>query len=57
MCVPAPRWSGVSRHERYRKRCEDAGEDTTHFDADNPLPGFMDPITLEVSAKRGASSW
>lgn len=42
------RWSGVSRNERYRKRCEDAGEDTTHLDADNPLPGTIDPITLEV---------
>ena len=37
----------MSRNERYRKRCEDAGDDTSTMDADNPLPGFIDPITLE----------
>ncbi|KXZ46241.1 hypothetical protein GPECTOR_45g111 [Gonium pectorale] len=45
------RWSAVSRAERYRKRREDAGEDAASLLAesrkDNPLPGFLDPITLE----------
>ncbi|KAG2425505.1 hypothetical protein HXX76_013714 [Chlamydomonas incerta] len=45
------RWSAVSRAERYRKRREDAGEDAAvllaEANATNPLPGFLDPITLE----------
>ncbi|KAG2488719.1 hypothetical protein HYH03_012719 [Edaphochlamys debaryana] len=45
------RWSAVTRGERYRKRCEDAGEDMATMleesARDNPLPGFLDPITLE----------
>ncbi|GLI62832.1 hypothetical protein VaNZ11_005394 [Volvox africanus] len=45
------RWSAVTRAERYRKRCEEAGEDTAALLEqslrDNPLPGFLDPITLE----------
>ncbi|GLC58656.1 hypothetical protein PLESTB_001384900 [Pleodorina starrii] len=45
------RWSAVTRAERYRKRCEDAGEDGAALleasKRDNPLPGFLDPITLE----------
>ena len=44
-------WSAVSRAERYRKRREDAGEDAAallaEVNATNPLPGFLDPITLE----------
>lgn len=42
---PSPRrhrWSSVSRSERYKKRS--GGE---LVDDDNPLPDFMDPITLE----------
>lgn len=38
------RWSAIGRAQRYRKRLEDAGEDA---DEHNPLPGFIDPITLE----------
>ena len=38
------RWSAIGRAQRYRQRQEDAGEDA---DALNPLPGFIDPITLE----------
>ncbi|GIL69083.1 hypothetical protein Vretimale_17338 [Volvox reticuliferus] len=45
------RWSAVTRAERYRKRCEEAGEDAAALLEqslrDNPLPGFLDPITLE----------
>lgn len=55
------RWSGVSRAERYRKRGRnnngsgDGGDDNDDennnaaeddLDPDNPLPGFIDPITL-----------
>lgn len=56
------RWSGVSRAERYRKRARgsgdgsgkdgegnDAGEENNTAedpDPENPLPGFIDPITL-----------
>lgn len=40
------RWSAVSRAERYRQRVTDAGEEYKPDD-DNPLPGFLDPITLE----------
>jgi hypothetical protein len=39
--VYANRWSSVSRSERYKKRSGDM------LDEDNPLPDFMDPITLE----------
>ena len=42
------KWSAINRGERYRKRCADAGEAPAPADdADNPLPGLMDPITLE----------
>ncbi len=39
----------MTRRERYRKRCEDAGDAALLPDpeADNPLPGRLDPITLE----------
>ena len=51
------RFSGVSRAERYRKRARnngsgDGGENDENDDGDadadedNPLPGFIDPITL-----------
>jgi hypothetical protein len=41
------KWSSVSRTDRYRKRLEDNGDDTTNIDADNPVPEIIDPITLE----------
>ncbi|BDA48275.1 probable lysine-specific demethylase JMJ16 at C-terminar half [Coccomyxa sp. Obi] len=41
------RWSAVSRTDRYRKRCAADGDATDYIDAENPLPGFIDPITLE----------
>lgn len=37
-------WSAVNRSERYRARC---GDTTRVHDDGNPLPGFIDPITLE----------
>ncbi|GFR53040.1 hypothetical protein Agub_g15740 [Astrephomene gubernaculifera] len=55
------RWSAVTRAERYRKRCEDAGEDAAALlsaaQADNPLPGFLDPITLEPVVNPGISPY
>ena len=48
---PSPlfRWSAVSRTERYRNRLQDAGDDeaAAKVDSENPIPDFMDPITLE----------
>jgi hypothetical protein len=44
------RWSAINRAERYRKRLEESGENPAELaklDEDNPLPDFMDPITLE----------
>jgi hypothetical protein len=41
------RWSAVSRTQRYKKRCAADGDGASYVDADNPLPGFIDPITLE----------
>ncbi|CAL8465948.1 g5484 [Coccomyxa elongata] len=41
------RWSAVSRTNRYRKRCAADGDAADYIDAENPLPGFIDPITLE----------
>ena len=46
------RWSVVSRSERYRARCDNAAGSGSNecvgmrHDADNPLPGLIDPITL-----------
>jgi hypothetical protein len=40
----ACRWSGVNRTERYKRR--HGGEDSG-LDADNPLPGVIDPVTLD----------
>lgn len=37
----------MSRTERYKKRCAADGDGTEYVDVDNPLPGFIDPITLE----------
>ena len=34
----------MSRTERYKKR---SGADPGEIDADNPLPGYMDPITFQ----------
>eukprot|EP00798_Chlamydomonas_sp_ICE-L_P023727 gene23727-9280_t len=42
------RWSAIGRGARYKKRCKENGnEDSCDKDDDNPLPGFIDPITLE----------
>lgn len=38
------KWSAVSRTERYRNRLQENGDEV---DPDNPLPDFMDSITLE----------
>lgn len=48
------RWSAIGRAERYRKRCADAGDEAMVED-DNPLPGFIDPITLEPVANPAIS--
>lgn len=42
----------MNRHERYRNRC---GGD--YIDEDNPLPGWMDPITLEPAVSPAISPW
>ena len=44
----------MSRTERYRKRCGDEGETE---DADNPLPGYMDPITFQPVNNPAISPW
>jgi len=46
---PTFRWSAVSRTERYRNRLQEAGDDeaAAKVDSENPIPDFMDPITLE----------
>lgn len=43
------KWSAVSRTERYRNRLQENGDEEAalRVDSDNPLPDFMDPITLE----------
>ncbi len=43
------KWSAVSRTERYRNRLQENGDEEAalQVDSDNPLPDFMDPITLE----------
>ena len=41
------RWSAIGRTDRYRKRCLDNGDAQRPEDDTNPLPGFIDPITLE----------
>ncbi|KAI8102867.1 hypothetical protein M9434_005659 [Picochlorum sp. BPE23] len=43
------KWSSVSRTERYRNRLQENGDEEAALkvDSDNPLPDFMDPITLE----------
>ncbi|KAK9853652.1 hypothetical protein WJX84_008141 [Apatococcus fuscideae] len=44
--VGAHRWSAVNRAERARRRHGDES-DAGKTDVDNPLPGVLDPITLE----------
>ena len=53
------RWSSISRTNRYRKRLEDNGDDTTALDndADNPVPEIMDPITLEPVTRPAISPY
>ena len=45
--VVAIRWSAVSRSERYKKRCAADGDASGMVDESNPLPDFIDPITLD----------
>eukprot|EP00951_Prasinocladus_malaysianus_P025041 scaffold218271_cov51-Prasinocladus_malaysianus.AAC.1 len=57
-CMPnarlhGDRWSSVSRSERYKKR---SGGCVT-ADSDNPLPDFIDPITLEPVVDPGISPY
>lgn len=53
------RWSAVSRHERYRKRLQDHGDDEAAAadDPENPLPNLIDPITLEPVVRPAMSPW
>ncbi len=41
------RWSALLRQARYKKRYEADGEAGEYVDAENPLPDFVDPITLQ----------
>ncbi|KAK9846986.1 hypothetical protein WJX84_000674 [Apatococcus fuscideae] len=41
------KWSAVSRSERYKKRCAADGDESGMVDDSNPLPDFIDPITLD----------
>jgi hypothetical protein len=50
------RWSAVSRTDRYRKRCAADGDAAEYVDTENPLPGFIDPITLEPVVTPAVSS-
>ena len=43
------RWSALGRAERYRSRCRGEGGEAAE-DGSNPLPGRLDPITLEPVA-------
>ena len=53
------RWSAVGRTDRYRKRLEDNGDDTTALDADpdNPVPEIIDPVTLEPVVRPAISPY
>jgi len=60
----ATRWSAVSRGDRARRRAGADGAPSP--DASNPLPGFIDPITLEPVTRpamspaghvMGAATW
>ena len=46
----------MSRTDRYRKRCAADGDAAEYVDAENPLPGFIDPITLEPVVTPAVSS-
>lgn len=46
----------MSRTNRYRKRCAADGDAAEYVDAENPLPGFIDPITLEPVVTPAVSS-
>ena len=37
----------MSRSERYKKRCAADGDESGMVDESNPLPDFIDPITLD----------
>lgn len=56
---PGPgRWASLGRAARYRNRCGADGEGGSGGvfpDPDNPLPGFIDPITLEPVANPAIS--
>ena len=41
------RWSAILRQARYKKRFEADAEAGEYVDADNPLPDFTDPVTLQ----------
>ncbi|PRW21070.1 Transforming growth factor beta regulator 1 [Chlorella sorokiniana] len=53
----ATKWSAVSRTERYRKRLEENGEDVSALDQDNPLPSFIDPITMSAVVRPAISPY
>ncbi|PSC71800.1 Transforming growth factor beta regulator 1 [Micractinium conductrix] len=51
------KWSAVNRSERYRKRLEDNGDDVSGLDKDNPLPRFIDPITMGAVVRPAISPY
>ncbi|KAL4451372.1 hypothetical protein ABPG77_009444 [Micractinium sp. CCAP 211/92] len=51
------KWSAVTRAERYRNRLQENGEDTSALDKDNPLPLFIDPITMSAVVRPAISPY
>ncbi|KAL4855620.1 putative lysine-specific demethylase JMJ16 [Chlorella vulgaris] len=51
------KWSAVSRGDRYRKRLQENGDDTSALDHDNPLPHFIDPITMGAVVRPAISPY
>ena len=59
-------WRELGRHARHVARLEQRGEDAGELEADNPLPDFIDPITMEPVVRpaispsghvMGAATW
>ena len=51
------RWSAINRQARYKRRFEADAEAGVYVDADNPLPDFMDPVTLQPVVKPAMSQY
>ena len=50
------KWNSVNRSERYKARCKDRGMEAD-VDDENPIPEFIDPITLESVINPGISPY